>query len=418
MNKIISLLLCLVLLATGCTSSETTVEEAGATSEPEETVVPTATPYVSDELISYDAVFGVWFGYNEYRDQCMNMNEEEFSSFADEMMTNMIDLGLNTLYVHAVAFTDALYDSAIYPRSRYMTDTTFDSLAILVEKCHENNIHVEAWINPMRSVAVGEEDLLSDTNPIKQWINENNERVRIVSDRYYLNPAYSEVQDLICSVVQEIIENYDVDGIHMDDYFYPSDASSDRRFDAYIYGKATEENPDLTLKEFRTNNVDEMVMAIYQTVKQYDSSLWFGISPAGNLENDRDLMFADPSHWVEQGSVDYLIPQIYWGFYHPTKPFAETFDEWFEIVDGSNTILISGLAAYNVGYTFSALGGDAASEWEDNEELLAQELRYSMNMGASGGVFFNYSALFLPNAEVEENVENSIVHIKNEISSW
>ncbi len=416
MNKLSKVLTCAVLSMTmvGCKETEEVV--ITETEQPEIIETKEIEPYHTDEPISLGPVFGTWFSYVEYRDTCQSMNEEQFTAFVDDVIYNIKDLGLNTLYVHAVAFTDALYNSAIYPRSRFMEDTSFDPLQIFVTKAHENDIHIEAWINPMRSFAVGEEDMYPEDSQILQWIQENNERVRIVNNRYYLNPAYPETRQLILSVVQELIDSYDVDGIHMDDYFYPS--GTDQRFDAYIYKQAQKENEELSLAQFRINNVNTMVYEIYQTVKQKSPDLWYGISPGGNLQNDIELMYANPSDWVAQGTVDYLEPQIYWGFEHPTKPYEETLQEWLQITQGSRVILMPGVAAYNVGYRFSALQEPADTEWIDNEALLGQQTAMAKVYGSAGVIYYNYSSLFLPIEEVQENVEKSIVHIKNEISSW
>ena len=286
------------------------------------------------------------------------MDEEEFTAYVQNAVSNMNDLGINALYLHAVAFTDAIYDSAIYPRASYMSNTDYDPYAIFAAEAEKNGIAVHAWINPMRSVKVDEVQSLPEDFIIRRWIAKNDERVRQVGDRYYLNPAYPEVRQLICSVVSELMEKYHPAGIHMDDYFYPYETA--KNFDAYIYSTAQEENPSLTLEEFRTANVDEMVKELHDTVKAFDADMEFGISPAGNIDNCISLLFGNPYHWVEQGTVDYLIPQIYWGYLHPVKPFEPTWQEWLQVKGSSDVRLMAGLAAYVIGARVSVSS--------DNEE--------------------------------------------------
>ncbi len=360
-------------------------------------------------------VFGMWFSYIEYRDYCAGMSEEDFTAYVENAVNNMDDLGINTVYVHAIAFTDSFYDSDIYPRSSILNGMEYDPLKIWVEKAHEKNMHIEAWINPMRSVTVSEAENLPEDFIIRQWIRLNDERVRQVDGRYYLNPAYQETRDLIVSAVEEILDKYAVDGIHMDDYFYPY--GTEKRFDAYIYGKAQEENEELTLKQFRTDNVNQLVAQLYAAVKNRNKKLLYGISPAGNMENNLEQLYADPYAWAQQGTVDYIEPQIYWGFDHPVKPYTETLREWLKVTEGTNVRLIPGLAAYKIGLPDYYASGTASEEWVENSDMIGRQITASMNEGADGIVIFSYSSLFHPSEETRENVENEIIHIKNVISS-
>lgn len=383
-----------LLFAGGCSKPDSS-EEPGV----EETVVQ-----------EEEKTIGMWFSYLEYRNLCAEMDEEAFRAFTEEAVANMKSVGVNTLYLHAVAFTDALYDSDIYPASAYKPGD-YDPYLIFSETAHNEGLKVHAWVNPMRSVAVTEADSLPSDSPIKAWIESNDERVRQNGDRYYLNPAYPEVRSLICSVVSELLEKYHPDGIHLDDYFYPY--GTERSFDAYIYSRAQEENPDLTLEDFRRANTDRMVKDIHDTVKAFDANTAFGISPAGNLDNCINLIYADPHHWVEQGTVDYLIPQIYWGYLHPIKPFEPTLEEWKAVTAGSDTKLMVGLAAYVIGLVMNLSENETVNrEWADNDDMMARQMETVFNNGGDGVVFFSYSSLFAPDEETIEIVENEILHIK------
>ena len=384
-----------VLFSAGC-----------AKNEPEAAAVPSETP------AEHEATIGMWFSYLEYQSLCAGMDEEAFTEFVKEAAANMKSVGVNTLYLHTVAFTDAFYDSEIYPKSAVLDGVEYDPFKIFMDAAKAEDISVHAWVNPMRSVLVSEAGSLPSDSIIRTWIESNDERVRQNGDRYYLNPAYPEVRSLITSVVSELLELYHPDGIHLDDYFYPY--GTEKNFDAYIYSRMQEENENLTLEDFRRNNVDLMVKEIHDTVKAFDQNVEFGISPAGNIDNCINLLYADPHHWVEQGTVDYLIPQIYWGYLHPIKPFEPTFQEWKAITDGSDVRLLVGLAAYVIGLRMNLSEDDTINnEWVDNDDMMARQMETVFSEGGDGTVFFSYSSLFAPDPDTTEIVENEIIHIKN-----
>ena len=389
-----------LLAVTGCAKQEAAAEEPVQEAEP---------AAVNEETI------GMWFSYLEYQNLCAGMDEAAFTEFAAEAVSNMKSVGVNNLYLHAVAFTDALYDSAVYPASAYKPGA-YDPFRIFSDAAHAEGIKVHAWINPMRSVAAEDAQNLPEDFVIREWIDRNDERVRQNGDRYYLNPAYPEVRSLICSVVNELLETYHPDGIHLDDYFYPY--GTEKNFDAYIYSRALEENESLTLEDFRMNNTDRMVQDIHDTVKRFDPAVQFGISPAGNIDNCITLLYANPYHWVEQGTVDYLIPQIYWGYLHPIKPFEPTFEEWKQVTEGSDVRLMVGLAAYVIGLKLNLSEDETVNrEWADNDDMMARQMATVFSGGGDGVAYFSYSSLFAPDAGTTEIVENEIIHIKNYLDS-
>ena len=378
------LCLCILMASAGCSRKTETDQSAYDTEE----------------------IHAVWFSYLDYEERCTGLSEEEFTAEVGSMLERMQDMGINTVYVHASAHTDAMYDSAIYPKSASISDMDYDPLKIFTEQAKSRNMRIEAWINPLRSVTVTEAESLDADFIISKWIQENNERVRLVSDRYYLNPAYEDVRALVVSVVREILDNYDVDGIHMDDYFYPDD--TDKSFDVYIYSQS---ETGETLENFRRSATSSLVKEIHDAIKEKDGSLVFGISPAGNTDLNVNVYYADPSVWVQEQTVDYLAPQIYWGLEHPTKPYADVLDEWQNIVEGTETDLIIGLAAYKCG-TEDVYAQDASLEWVENSDILSREIQLAENAGCKGTALFRYSSLFSPSAETTENVEKEIINIK------
>lgn len=372
-KKILKLVICLVLLAS-CTSKKESIH-----------------------IPLQEEVKAMWFSYVDYQTFLKDVSKKDVEKEIDTILSNCESIGINTIFVHAVAFTDAFYDSKIYPKSNKLNQKEIDYLQIFVDKAHERNMHVEAWINPMRSVTVEEAALWEDDFILKQWINENNDSISSFEDRYYLNIATTESQQLILSVIEEIIKNYDVDGIHMDDYFYP--AKVDETFD---YNQFIGSFFD-SLSDFRKYQVNELVGKIYNLV--HDNNLVFGISPSGNIEYSRDVIYGDTEAWINKGLVDYVVPQIYWGYTNKTKPFEPTLQEWQSLMGNTDTKLIIGLAAYKIGVESQDSDNE---EWLNDPKILSKQIETSKTVkNYSGYAIFSYHSLFGENNENgKRNKEN------------
>lgn len=357
-----------------------------------------------DQIIPMqEEVHALWFSYIDYGKTMQGKDEKEFRKEVSNIIENCVELNINTIYLHTTSFTDAFYNSEIYPKNNVVKN--IDALEIFIEKAHEKNIRIEAWINPMRSVKEDEINKLDDSFIVKQWII-NNERIRNVDGRYYLNPAYTEVQDLIVSVVEEILNKYTVDGIHMDDYFYPEGA--DEQFDSISYSKLGDGK---SISEFRKGNVNQLVEKIYNAVKGKNDDLVFGISPSGNIEYSTERIYGDISAWIEAENIDYLAPQIYWGYTHAKKPFYETLKEWESLTSNSNVDLIIGLAAYKL--KEEGNNSDTA-EWNSDEDILIKQIKDSKEIQGYRGIsLYAYNSVFL-NDNNEQYLETQIDKISEE----
>lgn len=274
--------------------------------------------------------------------------------------------GCNTVYFQVRPAADALYPSDLFPWSRYLTgnigtapSNSFDLLAYWLEQAHARDMKLEAWINPYRICAgqnaASDFTSLPDSSPAKQhpdWV--------VTHDgSYYFNPGLAEVRQLICDGVQEIVENYDVDGIQFDDYFYPSTDFDDA--DTYVAAGTT-----LSLDDWRRDNVNQLVQTVHQTIQEHakNSACMFGISPSGIWRNKGVNAFggsdtngyehytsayADSLTWINNGWIDYICPQIYWEIGDPAADFDTLAHWWARQVDGTDVNLILGLAAYKIG---------------------------------------------------------------------
>ena len=250
--------------------------------------------------------------------------------------------GMNAIMFQVRPEADALYDSAYEPWSRFLTgvqgvapEPYWDPLEFMVEECHRRNMELHAWINPYRAKTNITHELAST-----HIYNMYPERFVVYDNKLFFDPAFTENRIHICKVITDIVNRYDVDGIHMDDYFYPypadgTDYPDDGSF--AVYGGDFTDRGD-----WRRNNVNLLIREIHETVRALKPWVKFGVSPFGvyrNQSNDPsgsdtkalqnyDDLYADVLLWVREGWIDYNIPQIYWHVGHPLADYRKLVDWW------------------------------------------------------------------------------------------
>lgn len=365
------------------------------------------------EPLNYDEQNAVWISYIDLQPMILNKSEDEFRINISSAYDEIKKLGCNTVYVHVRSFGDAYYDSELYPFTKAVTgeiggESEFDPLEIMVTEAHNAGLSFHAWINPMRCETEEYMDRIPDDYALKQWFSDSEKYdeylVKVDSDNHYwLNPAVEDVRNLIAEGAAEIVRNYDVDGIHIDDYFYPT---TDTYFDSGIY---VETGVTESLSDWRMNNVNKMVKAIHDAVKSENSKVLFGVSPQGNMENNYEYMYADVKKWCsEEGYIDYIVPQIYFGFENSGKPFAQTADEWSSIVTCDDVSLIIGLGVYKIGQE---------DEFLQTTGIIGEQIDVSQEISNYGGVaLYNYINLFQPDYELAERTNAELVCIKDAIA--
>lgn len=319
--------------------------------------------------LNYDIQYGKWISYLDYSDIMLNKSEEEFRNYIKEFLSESKSQNINTIYFQARAFGDAYYESDIFPKGTFLNNE-YDPLKIFIEEAHNTNISVHVWINPLRCQTAEEFKKISDEFITKKWFNEfEGEYIVNVDGRMWLNPAYSEVTELIVNGILEIIKNYDADGIHIDDYFYPT-VSED--FDADIFKKSGQSD----LSKWRIENINKLVSEIFSAIKDYDEDILFGISPQGNINQNYNSQFADVKKWCsETGFCDYIVPQIYFGFKNDSCPFDDTFNGWYNMTKESNVSLIIGLAVYKQGKE-DTWAGSGKNEWIDDPDVIKKQQEF------------------------------------------
>ena len=228
----------------------------------------------------------------------------------------------------------------------------------------------------------------------------------------YYNPASNKVESLILDGIEEIIKNYDVDGIHFDDYFYPASLTIDEK----EYNKAIEDNSSLTLQKFRLNTITSLIKKTYDLIKDYDKKILFGISPDGNIDNNYNSNYLDTRLFCsEKGYVDYLMPQVYYGFLNSVKPFEETVKSWNNLI--TNDIdLIPALAFYKTG-NIDSYAKEGVNEWILYNNIIAREVMLSRELSNySGFALFRYDSIFGNNLTETSFLEKE--NLKNILSEY
>lgn len=388
------------------TQKPTTTTKQGTTTKPGTTTGGTTvtTPPMSPSRynpINYSVQKGVWITYIENIIVSSGKTEAQYRSTISSAYSKIKATGCNTVYVQVRSHADAYYDSSYFAKS-YRSSSSFDQLEVMVEEAHKLGISIHAWINPMRGPTASAMASMSDTSVMKKWYNDPSKNGKYIVNyggNYYFNPAYSEVRQLISNGIAEIVSKYNVDGIHIDDYFYPSGAASS--FDASAYSQY---GSGMSLADWRRSNTDKMVSSMYSTIKNINSKIPFGISPQGNNSNNYNSLYANVSKWCStSGYLDYVVPQIYWSFNHPTAGFKNKCAEWRGIVKNNNIKLVIGLATYKVG----------TNEYDFNTDpyIMSKEINYAKTISGYGGVAF-YRYDHICGGSIPSGVQQDMNNIK------
>ena len=355
----------------------------------------------------------MWISYLELGPWLSSRSQSQFTARVREAFDNCMNFGLNTVIVQVRPFADALYESQYFPWSRFAAGTEgvhpgFDPFEIMVREAHARGLRIEAWINPYRVSHDVSRHPLSQNNIARTWLNEGgNHAVQAPNGWVVFNPASVRVQELIINGVREIIRNYNIDGIHLDDYFYPMTGTNfDNTFDAPSFSAYQNSGGRLSLADWRRQNVDTLIRNMYAAIKQENPNVLFGISPESSLNTNFNRTFFDVEKALSTpGYFDYIAPQIYFGFQNEVQPFAQTLDLWNSLIKTSGVKLYVGLAAYKCGYP-DQWARSGAAEWQNNTNLLARQVLHSRTAGNYAGfIIFRYDHMFHPAAAVRNHMQ-------------
>lgn len=311
--------------------------------------------------------------------------QEELQAFVDVAAATH----LNALILQVRPEADALYASDLEPWSRYLTGTQgddpgFDPLLDFIERAHAQGIEVHAWLNPYRAAANNAVPV-ADSHVASQFPQYAYEYGSLL----WMDPGAQPVQQHDVDVILDIVDRYDVDGIHFDDYFYPYPDGSPFP-DGSSYGAY--EGP-LSLDDWRRDNVNGLVELLHDEIGAAKPWVRFGISPFGIYQpgmppgitglNQYAELFADPVVWIQEGWVDYLAPQLYWPTTQTAQAYEPLVEWWVSIAPEGRNIF--------VGNYLSQLGSSAS--WDVDELLDQVELSRQYQLDSPGNIFYQIEPL-------------------------
>lgn len=386
-NKPVSIIIAVMLLAATLAISALSTRRH----VPQKPVQTAATPSQAvASATAPDDMRGVWITYMELSmENEADKSEAAFRKKFEKIADDCVSFGFNTLIVQVRPFGDALYPSKLYPASHILTGEQgkspgYDALKIMCESCRKRGLSLHAWINPYRVTASQTPAKLSADNPYRK-----NPSIGIKTESgIILNPADETARQLIVDGVREIVSQYPVDGIHFDDYFYPTDIGDADSGSYEAYRQTVPQDAAMDLSDWRRANVNLLVAETYLTVHRYSQTAVFGISPQGNLGNNAQL-YADVESWCRaKGYLDYICPQLYFSLDNPALRFADALGAWTTLDFAADVKLYVGLAGYKA-------GTDADSgTWQAHDDTLSQELIIlNSNQNVNGFMLYSYSSL-------------------------
>lgn len=338
------------------------------------------------------------------------LSADEQKAELDSIIANAVKMNMNSIIFQVRPCSDALYKSKLFPTSEYLTGKQgaplvdgFDPLQYMIDECHARDIELHVWLNPYRITtgATAEKpkhdlSVLCDSHPARLHPEYT---VAYADGKLYFNPGIPEVRKLIVDGIIELVENYDIDGVHFDDYFYPYPARKEvdgvsvlceyndkKEYEQYGNG--------LSLGDWRRENVNVLIKDCYDAIKARKENVSFGISPFAIWKNKsaecpegsdtRGLecateLYADAIAWIKGKYVDYICPQIYWTFETSYARFDTLLDWWCGAVEGTGVKLYVGHGVYRV----------EQEGWEPNE--IPNQIKACKEAeNCDGSVFFGY----------------------------
>ena len=348
----------------------------------------------------------VFISYMELQKYLKGKDEKTAKANINKMISALKSNKFNMIILQVRSFSDAIYESQYFPWSMVISESEgeayhFDVLAYFIEMSHKNNLELHAWINPYRIRTNNDVSTITVKNPAYNLLETND--VDISDNGIYYNPASSNVQKLILDGIEEILENYQVDGIHFDDYFYPNLDIDNENYLEYS------KHNDISKDKYHLLMVNNLVKETHKLTKKHH--VVFGISPEGNIENNYSKNQADVYTWAKSNEyVDYLMPQIYYGFQNEAAPFYNILKKWDNLVKESDVKILPALAFYKSNQE-DLYAKNGKYEWIENDDIIMRQVLLSRNMQSYAGfALFRYDSIF--KEEVTEVVNSEIKNLK------
>lgn len=329
---------------------------------------------------------GIFISYIDYKGKFVDDNKAKEE--IDKMITNVEKEKFNLIIIQVRSFSDSLYESEIFPKN-VEVKCNFDVLEYFIEESHKRNILVYAWVNPYRISTNVDPSKIDESNPAYKWMDTNNVKV-VPGKGIYYNPASSDVRELITKGVLEIVFKYKIDGVCFDDYFYPDNSIDTVEYEEYLKG-----HPGISLTDFHLLQVNELISGVYKGIKEIKKDVLFGISPDGNIDNNYSIHGADVKTWVtHKGYVDFIMPQVYYGFKNEARPYIETIRQWNKLITIDSISLIPALALYKAG-SVDEYAKAGKMEWIEDNDILKKQVTIGRNLTHyKGFAIFRYDYMF------------------------
>lgn len=331
-------------------------------------------------------------------------------------MVAMLD-SFQAMHLNAIVFqvrptADALYASELEPWSAWLTGkqgeaASYDPLEFVCQEAHKRGIDVHVWINPYRVTGGGSkiEDIASN-----HIYHKHPEWFLKYGTQWYFAPHLQETRDFLCAVVADLVTRYDIQAIHMDDYFYPYPVSGQDFPDAEAYAKDSRGFDNIG--DWRRDNVNLAIEQVHNTINSIKPHVQFGISPFGiwrNKVNDPrgsetnglqnyDQLYADILLWMEKGWIDYVVPQLYWEIGKKVADYEILAHWWAQHATDKCRVYI-GMAPYHLG------NPKAAAAWNEGNEICRQ-LRLNRTIeGITGECYFPANVLLKNHHNVADSLK-------------
>lgn len=291
---------------------------------------------------------GAWLhviGQSQWQDK----STEQAKAYIRDQFDKLAEAGCNAVIFQVRPTADAVYKSDLEPWSAWLTGKRgkapapmWDPMEYAIDEAHKRGLEFHAWLNPYRVTSTAKEVL-----PANHDSNREPHRFFRYNGQILFDPAYQENRDFICKVVKDIVDRYDVDGIHIDDYFYPYPAPGKKIPDDASYRKFANGQD---VGDWRRRNVDLLIEQLHATIKEAKPWVRFGVSPFGIWRNKRtdprgsestglqnyDDLYADVILWAKKGWVDYLAPQLYWSLDTKAAPSRHLAQWWNDNANGTD----------------------------------------------------------------------------------
>lgn len=371
----------------------------GAIEEPPVIMPPTA-PVDPELPVKSDELRGAWVSTVSNLDWPSKASYGKVETQKAEYIQLLDDLqamGMNAVFVQVRPSADAIYPSQLVPWSSYLTGTVgkdpgYDPLQFLIDETHRRGMEFHAWFNPFRASTGSDASKL----PSNHVANQHPEWIVKFGGKLYINPGIPAARQHVIDAIMEVVRNYDVDGVHLDDYFYPTGETASSKFNDDSTYKSYNANKVSNKGDWRRDNINEFVRDLGLRVHQAKPQVSYGISPYGVWRNKAsdvtgsdtkasvtayDSTYADVRTWIRNGWIDYVTPQIYWSLTRKEVRYDILADWWAGEVRGTGVKLYIGHAPYKL--ATPEIG------WGTAQEIIDQ-LEYNRKIPeVSGSIFFS-----------------------------